>query len=80
MSQLKPDDVIHIDVELNELDTTAYEVKPTYDEIKKYILDKYNLKVSSLYISQIKRKNNPEIGENFNKLKSENSKKPNCSK
>ena len=80
LSQLKPDDVIHIDVELDELDTTASEMKPTYDDIKKYIMDKYNLKVSSLYISQIKRKNNLEVGENFNKPKSENSKQPNCPK
>lgn len=80
LSQLKPDDVIHIDVELDELDTTASEMKPTYDDIKKYIMDKYNLKVSSLYISQIKRKNNLEVGESFNKPKSENTKQPNCPK
>ena len=47
----------HIEVELNldELDLTAAESKATYDEIKAYVLEKYGLKVSSLYISQVKR-------------------------
>ena len=44
----------HIEVELNldELDLTSAESKATYDEIKAYVLEKYGLKVSSLYISQ----------------------------
>ena len=48
----------HIEVELNldELDLTAAESKATYDEIKAYVLEKHGLKVSSLYISQVKRK------------------------
>ena len=48
----------HIEVELNldELDLTAAESKATHDEIKAYVLEKYGLKVSSLYISQVKRK------------------------
>lgn len=46
----------HIEVELNldELDLTAAESKATYDEIKAYVLEKYDLKVSSLYISQVR--------------------------
>lgn len=48
----------HIEVELNmdELDLTAAESKATYEEIKEYVLDKYGLNVSSLYIAQVKRK------------------------
>ena len=70
----------HIEVELNldELDLTAAESKATYDEIKAYVLEKYGLKVSSLYISQVKRKCGLEIGQNYNLLKKESAKVPQC--
>ena len=59
----------HIEVELNldELDLTAAESKATYDEIKAYVLEKYGLKVSSLYISQVKRKCGLDVGQNLQK-------------
>ena len=41
---------------MDELDVTAVEIKATYDEIKAYILQKYGLKVSSLYIAQVKQR------------------------
>lgn len=70
----------HIEVELNldELDLTSSESKATYDEIKAYVLEKHGLKVSSLYISQVKRKCGIIERENYNKPKSENSEQPAC--
>ena len=70
----------HIEVELNldELDLTSAESKATYDEIKAYVLEKHGLKVSSLYISQIKRKCGLDIGQNYNLSKKEDAKVPQC--
>lgn len=70
----------HVEVELNldELDLTAAESKATYDEIKAYVLEKYGLKVSSLYISQVKRKCGLDVGQNYNLSKKENAKVPQC--
>ena len=70
----------HVEVELNldELDLTAAESKATYDEIKAYVLEKYGLKVSSLYISQIKRKCGLDVGQNYNLSKKEDAKVPQC--
>ena len=70
----------HIEVELNldELDLTAAEKRATYDEIKAYVLEKYGLKVSSLYISQIKRKCGLDVGQNYNLSKKEDAKVPQC--
>ena len=63
---------------MDELDLTVAESKATYDEIKAYVLEKFGLKVSSLYISQVKRKCGLEVGENYNLAKSENAKVPTC--
>lgn len=70
----------HIEVELNldELDLTSAESKATYDEIKAYVLEKYGLKVSSLYISQVKRKCGLDVGQNYNLSKKEDAKVPQC--
>ena len=70
----------HIEVELNldELDLTAAESKATHDEIKAYVLENYGLKVSSLYISQVKRKCGLEVGQNYNLSKKEDAKVPQC--
>jgi 23S rRNA (uracil1939-C5)-methyltransferase len=57
---------------------TSAESKATYKEIQKYVLEKYGLKVSNLYISQVKRKCGLEVGENYNLPKSENAKQPQC--
>ena len=78
LSQQKPDDTIEIDLDLDELDATAAETKATYEEIKAYVWEKHHLKVSSLYISQIKRKCGLEVGQNYNLSKSENPKVPKC--
>lgn len=78
LSQQKPDDTIEIDLDLDELDVTTAETKATYEEIKAYVWDKHHLKVSSLYISQVKRKCGLEVGQNYNLSKSENPKVPKC--
>ena len=80
LSQQKPDDTIEIDLDLDELDATSAETKVTYQEIKDYVLKEFGLKVSSLYISQVKRKCGIEVGENYNLPKSENARVPQCPK
>ena len=80
LSQQKPDDHIEIDLDLDELDATSAELKATYQEIKDYVLKEFGLKVSSLYISQVKRKCGIEVGENYNLPKSENVRVPQCPK
>ena len=80
LSQQKPDDTIEIDLDLDELDATSAETKATYQEIKDYVLKEFGLKVSNLYISQIKSKCGIEVGENYNLPKTENQKVPQCPK
>ena len=80
LTQQKPDDTIEIDLDLDELDATSAELKATYQEIKDYVLKEFGLKVSNLYISQVKRKCGIEVGENYNLPKTENPKVPQCPK
>ena len=80
LSQQKPDDTIEIDLDLDELDATSAELKATYQEIKDYVLKESGLKVSSLYISQVKRKCGIEVGENYNLPKTEHARVPQCPK
>ena len=80
LTQQKPDDTIEIDLDLDELDATSAELKATYQEIKDYVLKEFGLKVSNLYISQIKRKCGIEVGENYNLPKTENPRVPQCPK
>ena len=80
LSQQKPDDTIEIDLDLDELDATSAELKATYQEIKDYVLKEFGLKVSNLYISQVKHKCGIEVGENYNLPKSENARVPQCPK
>ena len=80
LSQQKPDDYIEVELELDELDLTLAESKATYAEIKDCVLEKHGLKVSNLYISQVKRKCGIIERENYNKPKSEDAKQPQCPK
>ena len=80
LSKQKPDDTIEIDLDLDKLDATSAELKATYQEIKDYVLKEFGLKVSNLYISQVKRKCGIEVVENYNLPKSENARVPQCSK
>ena len=68
LSQLKqkPDDYINVTIELDDVDITSAETKATYDEIKKYVSEhNAGMKVSNLYISQVKRKCGIEVGKNL---------------
>ena len=78
LSKLKSKEHIEIEVKMDELDLTAAESKATYDEIKGYVLEKHELKVSSLYISQVKRKCGLDVGQNYNLSKKEDAKVPQC--
>lgn len=78
MSKLQSKEHIEIEVKMDELDLTAAEKKATYDEIKAYVLEKHGLKVSSLYISQVKRKCGLDVGQNYNLSKKEDAKVPQC--
>ena len=63
---------------MDELDLTAAEKKATYDEIKEYVLEYAGLKVSNLYIVQVKQKCGIIERENYNKQKPEDAKQPQC--
>ena len=68
LSQLKqkPDDYINVTIELDDVDITPVETKATYDEIKKYVAEhNAGMKVSNLYITQVKRKCGIEVGKNL---------------
>ena len=75
----KPDDYIDVTIELDNMDITSAETKATYDEIKKYVAEhNAGMKVSNLYISQVKRKCGIEVGKNYNLPKDEDSRQPQC--
>lgn len=78
LSKLKSKEHIEIEVKMDELDLTAAEKKATYEEIKAYVLEHTGLKVSSLYIAQIKQKHGIIERENYNKPKSEDARQPQC--
>ena len=70
---------VNVTLEMDELDITSAESKATYEEIKAYVAEHNDgMKVSSLYIAQVKKKCGLEVGENFNLPKSENAKQPQC--
>lgn len=78
LSQQKPDDKIEIDLDLEALDAASLKPKATYPRIKEYVLENYNLNVSTLYISQVKRKLGLDVGINYNAPKSDSTKVPQC--
>ncbi len=63
---------------LDELDLTAAESRATYEEIKAHVLEHTGVKVSHLYIAQVKQKHGIIERENYNKPKSENARQPKC--
>lgn len=71
---------IEVDVSMDELDVTAAESKTTYDQIRDYVWEHYQLKVSNLYIAQVKQKHGIIERENYHKAKNENAKHPQCPK
>ena len=78
LSKLQSKEHIEIEVKMDELDLTAAEKKATYEEIKAYVLEHTGLKVSHLYIAQVKQKCGIIERENYNKPKSEDAKQPQC--
>lgn len=78
LSKLQSKEHIEIEVKMDELDLTSAESKATYEEIKAYVLEHTGLKVSYLYIAQVKQKYGIIERENYNKPKSENAKQPQC--
>ena len=68
-------------MDVAELESTSAETKATYEKIKKYVAEHNDgMKVSSLYIAQVKRKFGIELAENYNLPKSEDTKQPQCPK
>lgn len=78
LSKLQSKEHIEIEVKMDELDLTSAESKATYEEIKTYVLEHTGLKVSHLYIAQVKQKYGIIERENYNKPKSEDTRQPQC--
>ena len=78
LSKLHSDQHVEVELQMDELDLTAAESKATYEEIKDYVLEHSGLKVSSLYIAQVKEKCGIIERVNYNLPKSENSRQPKC--
>ncbi len=72
---------INVKLDMDELDLTAAENKATYEEIKSYVAEHYDgMKVSNLYIAQVKAKYGIIERENYNKAKSDDARQPKCPK
>ena len=67
---------VKVDFSLEDMDLTELRGKATYAQVKEYILNEFGLKVSSLYIAQVKKKCGIETGENHNLPKSEDARQP----
>ena len=72
---------VNVRLDMDELDVTLAESKATYEEIKKYVAEHYDrMKVSNLYIAQVKAKYGIIERENYNKPKSDDARQPKCPK
>ena len=80
LTKLNVERHIEAEVSMDELDVTAAESKATYNEIREHVWEHHQLKVSNLYIAQVKQKHGIIERENYNKPKSENAKQPKCPK
>ena len=80
LTKLHVEQHIEVDVSMDELDVTAAESKATYNEIREHVLEHHQLKVSNLYIAQVKQKYGIIERENYHKAKNENAKQPKCPK
>ena len=78
LSKLHAKQHIEIEVKMDEMDLTSAESKATYEEIREYVLEHTGLKVSYLYIAQVKQKYGIIERENYNKPKSEDTRQPQC--
>ena len=78
LSKIRSAPHIDIDLDMTELDVTAAETKATYEEIKAYVLEHTGLKVSCLYIAQVKAKHGIIERDCYNKSKTEGNRVPKC--
>ena len=78
LSKLNVEHHIEVELDMDEMDLTAAESKATYEEIKDYVLEHSGLKVSNLYIAQVKQKYGIIKRVNYNKPNSEDTKRPKC--
>ena len=78
LSKIRSAPHIDIDLDMTELDVTAAETKATYEEIKAYVLEHTGLKVSCLYIAQVKAKHGIIERDCYNKPKTEGNRVPQC--
>lgn len=78
LTKLNVERHIEVDVNMEELDVTAAESKATYNEIRDYVWEHHQLKVSNLYIAQVKEKCGIKKRENYNKPKSNYNRQPRC--
>ena len=69
---------VRVEFSLEDMDMSSFQKGATYEQIKAYVLEHTGLKVSSLYISQIKRKCGLDVGQNYNLSKKEDAKVPKC--
>ena len=69
---------VRVEFSLEDMDMSGFQKGATYEQIKAYVLEHTGLKVSSLYISQIKRKCGLDVGQNYNLSKKEDAKVPKC--
>ena len=69
---------IRVEFSLEDMDMSGFQKGATYERIKAYVLKHTGLKVSSLYISQVKRKCGLDVGQNYNLSKKEDAKVPKC--
>ena len=69
---------VRVEFSLEDMDMSGFQKGATYEQIKAYVLEHTGLKVSSLYISQIKRKCGLDVGQNYNLSKKEDAKVPQC--
>ena len=78
MSKLRSRQHIEVELDMDDIDLTSAESKATYEEIRDYVLEHTGLKVSNLYIAQVKQKCGIIERVNYNLPKSENSRQPKC--
>lgn len=69
---------VRVEFSLEDMDMSGFQKGATYEQIKTYVLEHTGLKVSSLYISQVKRKCGLDVGQNYNLSKKEDAKVPQC--
>lgn len=79
LSQRRPDTTIDVNLDISELEVSKAETKATYEEIKSFVLEKHGLKVTNLYIAQVKRECGIVERENYNLPKTEWNRVSKCS-